>query len=111
MTVFHSPNSITARAAELLAALGTSQAQVARRLFEGGHVGRRENCGACPVAVYLMRSDLALHCVAVGNEEVTLWPGDDPDDRLYVNLPEPVAELVYEFDLGGYAELVAGGAA
>lgn len=95
------------RAAELLAALGSTKEEVAATLAGAGIAGRRNDCRACPVALYLLKSDLAVDRVYVGDEEVELWFVDENNNDVYerIDLPEPVAQWVTSFDAGQYDEL------
>lgn len=102
--LFRSPQTTKAHAVELLEALGTTRDQVAQRLLELGCLGLPGNCGSCPVAVYLMRSDLGLHGVTVLGPEILLFYGTD--DYECIEAPAAVAGFVEKFDDGAYAELV-----
>jgi hypothetical protein len=103
---------ITTRAADLLAALGDTETQVAATLKAAGITGRRGHCGACPIAVYVLKSDLGCYHVDVDGEAVFLWfTADDNVQHIEtVDLPDPVTDFITHFDLGRYDELVAGGA-
>jgi hypothetical protein len=105
----------TTRAAALLAALGDTETQVAATLKAAGITGRRGECGACPIAVYLLRSDLGCYDVAVDGS-ITMWfVGPDNIQHLEtVPMTDAVNDFVASFDgrngiPGRYDELVAGG--
>lgn len=115
MTVVVSNRDTTrARATELLEALGGHHTTVARTLAGAGIRGERCNEGACPIATYLMRSDLGLHSVCVMGIVAALYLGE-PDQtwvgQCYVDIPDAVVEFINRFDQGAYDELLAGGSA
>jgi hypothetical protein len=107
---------IPARASILLAALGDTETQVAASLKAAGITGDRGLCGSCPIAVYLLRSDLGCYDVAVDGS-ITMWfVGPDNIQHLEtVPMTAAVEDFVNAFDgwpegPGRYDELVAGGA-
>jgi hypothetical protein len=102
--------SIAERATALLAALGDHEDQVAASLKARGITGERGHCGTCPIAVYLLRSDLGCYAVDVDGSIYLWFVG--PDDIQHVekiSMPDPVNEFVCAFDTGRYDELLAGG--
>jgi hypothetical protein len=107
---------IAERATALLAALGDHEDQVAASLHAAGITGLQDNCSNCPIAVYLLRSDLVPTLVEVGEDQAQLIYGtgadrqNDGDDFINVELPEPVKRFIASFDNDGYLDLVAGGA-
>lgn len=100
--------STQARALELLAELGDTAAQVAATLEAGGHTGRRGSSGRCPVAVYLLHSDLAITIAGVGDETIDLYFESDESgfDVEYIDTPQAAAEFIRAFDGGAFAQLV-----
>jgi len=105
-------NRDTTRAAaeQLLAALGDTPAKIARTLYDAGIRGERCNEGACPIATYLLRSDLGLHSVAVIGNVVCLYlgnPGQTWLGHAYVDVPDAVEEFIDRFDNGAHDELLA----
>jgi hypothetical protein len=91
-------------AVTLLRDLGDTRDQVAAKLTELGIRGDRNNCLACPVAVYLLRACPGAVQVLVGDREAELiYPAGRTE---FVDLPEPVAAFVAGFDDGMYRELV-----
>ena len=98
------------RAATLLQALGGTPGQVAASLERRGCHGVAGACTVCPIAVYLMRSDLGLHHVAVEEDIAVLFTGGAGQDYTTVALPDPVQQFIARFDRGGYRQLLAGGA-
>jgi hypothetical protein len=99
--------SLPDRALALLVMLGSDADEVADTLFEKGCFGAPVDCGACPVAVYLLR-ELDLHSVSVSGDEVTLHYGPDPDAAAYADVPPAVDAFVGRFDGGRYPRLIAG---
>jgi hypothetical protein len=91
------------RATQHLAALGDTPEQVAATLAEHGCLGIPGNCARCPVAVYLMRSDLDLRNVSVDGVVAILFPGDE--DYVYLDLPDPVIAFVDRFDHDDFPQL------
>lgn len=110
-------DSIADHATALLAALGDHEDQVAANLKARGITGEQDNCSRCPIAVYLLRSDLVPTLVEVGEDQAQLIYGTGADwhaggdDFINVLLPEPVRRFITAFDDGDYAQLAAGGAA
>jgi hypothetical protein len=100
-----------AHATRLLEALGDNPATIAANLAAQGIRGERCNEGTCPIATYLMRSDLGLHSVSVSGNVAVLFLGDHGQVWCYVDVPDAVEEFIERFDFGAYDELlVAGGA-
>jgi hypothetical protein len=99
------------RAARLLAALGDTPAAIARTLVDAGIRGDRCNEGTCPIATYLMRSDLGLHSVAVSGNIATLRFGHGGAYTCLVRTPDAVEEFIERFDEGGFSELLIGSTA
>jgi hypothetical protein len=97
--------SIHDRAVELLDALGPTATDVARNLQAAGIKGKRDACARCPVAVYLLKSDLSPRDVSVYAGEIALYYGDNYEDVLYVDTPDPVAQFIQQFDRGAYNQL------
>jgi len=100
--------TVTVHVTALLNHLGGTSEHVHDRLLALDCKGRRDDCGACPIAVYLLRSDLNPSQVFVGDSTVTLIFGDpaEPDQRVDVRVPEPVSEFVHRYDSGVYLDLV-----
>jgi hypothetical protein len=91
-------------AVTLLRDLGDTRDQVAATLTQLGCRGDRNNCLACPIAVYLLRAGLGAVQVLVGDLEAELiYPAGRTE---FVDLPEPVAAFVAGFDTGMYEQLV-----
>lgn len=111
MTTYASATSIKARATDLLVALGDTADTVAATLDRFGCRGKRGACGGCPIAVYLMRSDLGVTDVQVFNALVTLQYRTTEGAVGYtvIDLPAPARAFAGRFDLGEYGGLVATG--
>jgi hypothetical protein len=93
---------------QLLTQLGDDPNTVAQRLHAAGIRGERCNEGTCPIATYLLASDLRLARVQViGNIAVF----GDPDRPFalgeYVKLSDAVDEFIHRFDNGAYPQLLA----
>jgi hypothetical protein len=97
--VYASPASIAARATELLDALGATRGEVAERLLEDGHRGVPGSCTRCPVALFLLRSDLGLIDVMVGDIEVELRVSDY-ELPIRITTPASVTDFLLAFDHG-----------
>lgn len=107
MTVYASPTSIRARALELLAALGDTADTVAATLDQLGCRGERGKCSVCPVAVYLLRSDLHPHEASLDVGLATLRMRIGDGSRVYdIPVPAPVRAFIERFDQGKYDGLV-----
>ncbi len=100
-----------AHATRLLEALGDDPNTIAETLHAAGIRGEDCNEGACPVATYLMRSDLGLHSVEVLGNIIALRFGDGGLCTCYVDVPDPMEEFIERFDKGAYPELLAAGGA
>ncbi len=100
-----------AAATRLLEALGNTATQVAATLHAAGIRGERCNEGACPIAAYLLRSDLGLFNVAVDGDTATLRFGHRGAYTCYVAVPDPVQDFIEQFDEGDYSELLPAGGA
>jgi hypothetical protein len=102
-------NRDTTRAAaeQLLAALGDTPAKIARTLYDAGIRGERCHGSACPIATYLLRSDLGLYDVALMGNIAALYFGDG-SNCICVDIPDAVAEFIDRFDTGAHDELLAG---
>lgn len=100
--------TVTVHVTALLNQLGATPDAIHDRLLVLDCKGLRDDCGACPIAVYLLRSDLNPSQVFVGNSTVTLIFGDpaEPDQRVDVHTPEQVSEFVHRYDSGVYLDLV-----
>lgn len=95
-----------ARATILLHALGQNAEQVAARLTELRITGRPGMCGSCPIAIYLLQSDLGIYDVTIDGH-VTLWYRDD-DGVTHVDevpLPSACERFIELFDEGYYRHL------
>jgi hypothetical protein len=104
--VISNRDTIRAAAEQLLTNLGDQPATVAERLHAAGIRGERCNEGACPIATYLLRSDLGLYSVAVSGNIATLRYGDRGAYTVFVDVPDVVEEFIYRFDNGAYDELL-----
>jgi hypothetical protein len=106
--VVSNADTTAAHARRLLDELGRTGPDVAAALENGGHYGALEDCGTCPVAVYLLRCDLGLTevLVDVGQIELTFSGGS----TVYLDTPEPVGQFIQAFDNGAHPELVKDGA-
>lgn len=100
--LYRSIESVRFRATELLDSLGDSSDLVARRLSDAGALGVRGSTCTCPVATYLLRSDLHPMAVDIDGAYALL---DFPNfaAKVEVDLPAAVGEFVEQFDLGSYA--------
>src|SRR5690242_13749554 len=96
--VFRSGESTRGRAHTLLTALGNHPDQVAQSLLAAGCLGE-PLCSSCPIAVYLLKSDLAPRSVNVNDLTVCLYWDDGMEE---IDLPEPVSRFVPRFDAGKY---------
>jgi hypothetical protein len=96
-------DTVEAHATRLLTDLGRTREEVAAALELGGHHGSIEDCGACPVAVYLLRSDLDVPEVAVAPFEIALV---FPFGTVYVDVPTPVSKFILWFDQGAFPALL-----
>lgn len=98
----------TTRAAvtQLLEALGDTPTTIAERLAAAGIRGERCNEGACPIATYLLHSDLGLHSVGVSGCIASLRFGDGGAYTCYVDVPDAVEEFIHRFDNGAFDELL-----
>lgn len=85
--------------AEELAALGATPAAVADTLRRAGVRGRRGDCTACPVAVYLARR------LRPGGGFVSAGPDRCHADGTTVRTPGPVFRFVADFDGGAHPDL------
>jgi hypothetical protein len=97
--------SIHDRAVELLDALGPTATDVARNLQAAGIKGERAACARCPVAVYLLKSDLSPLLIGVGGDEIALYFDENYQIVVYVDTPDPVAQFIQRFDRGAYNQL------
>ncbi|MET0423622.1 MAG: hypothetical protein ABW046_07100 [Actinoplanes sp.] len=88
----------------VLRRLGDNRDQVAINLAALDCRGERSNCLACPVALYLLRSELNPVEVLVGDYEAELTYTSGHKDT--VDLPEAVHEFVIGFDHGMYDQLL-----
>ena len=103
--VAREPGDLKERVSTLIGSLGTSGWKVAETLQARGVTGWREDCTSCPVANLIKAEvpetvDLTQEDFGVTDEYVRL-PGGER-----VDLPEPVAEFVRDFDGGRYLDLV-----
>lgn len=92
------------RATQLLTQLGNHAEDIAGALQSRDIKGDREDCAACPVAVYLMQSDLGLTDVLVGEEEIQL---DFDGHAERVDTTPAVRRFIIGFDRGRYPALDA----
>lgn len=98
-------------ALDKLAAQGTSH-QVAQYLLDHAVIGRIGSPVACPLACYLDRLVDSDEHVIVGPmgahvvRDVRVIDVDESFDLYSVDLPEPVAAFVAEFDDGLYPDLI-----
>lgn len=97
---------------DLLNSLGDTPDQVASSLIDGGFRGEPYACDACPVALYLANglaeAGLHVHSVQVNAiEACVLHVGtDDDDEHIYVDVPQPVAWFIEQFDEGQHPNLI-----
>ncbi|MEU4164877.1 hypothetical protein [Actinoplanes sp. NPDC026670] len=92
------------RAITALNALGDDAEKIGQTLFNGGWLGQPLDSGGCPIARYLTTVLPDVVGVAVGNDEVTVFPIDGPD--VDVTLPLAVAGFVAAFDVDAFPELI-----
>jgi hypothetical protein len=83
---------------EALAKLGTTEAEIADTLFNGGWKGKRSVARCCPVARYL--SAMGFVECDVDTKEIINGDGDE------VTTPDAVAMFICAFDGGEYPGLV-----
>lgn len=92
------------RAAQLLTQLGNQAEDIAVALQSRRIKGDRERGEKCPIAVYLLQSDLGLADVAVGEEEIQL---DFDGHAERVDTTPAVRRFIIGFDRGRYPALDA----
>lgn len=87
--------------------LGESADQVAANLATAGIRGIRQQQACCPVANYMKWLGCEHPTVNVDEHRDEIYARTDHG---FVDVPEAVAEFVYNFDAGMYDELAEGGA-
>lgn len=92
-----------------LEALGADADAVAQTLADGRHRGLRDNCAACPTAVYLLAVIDGVARVNVSRRfaAICIDPGLDPtiEPSARVSLPQPVRDFIDRFDDYSYPQL------
>lgn len=88
----------------LLDRLGTTSTDVAQALLAAGCNGARNECGTCPIAVYLLRSDLGALEVEVSESQIRVTSHDGT--VVETDTPEPVGRFITGFDFGHFPLLV-----
>lgn len=89
---------------EALVALGSVPDEVARKLLEEGCQGTRASICSCPVAKFVLKLTGARD-VIVRSRLITIF--FDKGRKEYLEPPLPVRELMTQFDIGSFQELVA----
>lgn len=94
-----------------LTALGDTPEAVAEKLLELGCKGHRNNCGACPVAMYLLKVipdavSVRVDSDAVIERYVFTDVNFDRLDDVKVDTPDAVGCFIEQFDEGGFDDLV-----
>jgi hypothetical protein len=83
----------------LLDQLGDTRDKVAETLAGLGVTGKPDSSNRCPVANYLRDRLPDVRDIDVSIEEITI------DFETYVDVTNPVAEFISDFDQGYYSEL------
>lgn len=96
---------LRARVAALLAALGDTPNTVADTLLAGGCFGVRGATQACPVAVYLLRSDLQPRPDIVAVYGDFAWLQGAGMGTVEAPIPTVVDQFINDFDAGKYPDL------
>jgi hypothetical protein len=81
--------------------LGNTRDEVADTLAELGVTGRPDSSNRCPIANYLRDRLPDVRDIDVSAEEITI------DFETYIDVTDPVAGFISDFDQGYYSQLVA----